>query len=67
MSKPVTCMGCGKELQGSVDTFGSLGHERCWLCYSRYVRMRRVRDRLEYATPEYFEDIKRNGVQSKFL
>jgi len=28
------CVACGKELTGGLDTFGGVGSEMCWPCYS---------------------------------
>lgn len=52
----LTCKDCTKPLKGGVDTFGTLGNERCWPCQSAYVRKRRIRDGLDYP-PEYVEDV----------
>jgi len=28
------CINCGKPLRGNIDTYGDVGQELCWKCYS---------------------------------
>lgn len=55
----LACKDCGTVLRGEIDTFGSLGHERCWPCQSAYVRKRRILDRLDVPDMGYFTDVER--------
>lgn len=32
--KPYSCVVCGKELTNGSDTYGDIGLEMCWECYS---------------------------------
>jgi hypothetical protein len=39
-----TCFSCGKELGGGTDTFGDVGENMCWECYSDNGYCSRPRD-----------------------
>ena len=34
---PLSCMLCGKELSGNLDTYGDVRHEMCWDCHSSFI------------------------------
>lgn len=34
---PLICTSCQKSLTGGLDTFGDVGQEMCWDCYSSFM------------------------------
>lgn len=33
----MNCISCGKQLSNGLDTYGAVGQELCWRCYSEHL------------------------------
>lgn len=44
MIQKLNCVSCGCTLYNDVNTFGEVGQEMCWTCWSRDIPLEDIRD-----------------------